>query len=244
MTKGFFPGGEELFHCFKRPLIESFYCLNMGQPPEKSKLPLKELNRTRDDRNGAVAGPADELDPTPPSPDDARMSSSNTSPLPQNHRESSIAQYRNPINKISALTESLNSIATGNTLPFWTCQSIVASDVSNIPDIDDDLQRELAFYKQSLAAARAAGKVLGDEDVAVTRPTDFFAEMVKSDEHMQKVRSGLADKVFKRTLAAEMRRQRERKAFGKSVQTARLQERQRARKDVMSMVQLGKRSKS
>ena len=204
----------------------------MGQPLANAKQHGDPAESTGDFRS-RLSRPSDDAKFTPP----------NTGAVPASGGESHVAHHRDPINKTPALVQSLNSIATEKSLPFWTCQSILSSDVINVPDIQDDLQRELAFYRQSLAAARVAGKALGDEEVVMTRPTDFFAEMVKSDQHMQTIRSNLANHVFKRNLAAEMRKQRERKAFGKAVQVAKFQERQRAQKDAMSMVQLAKRSK-
>lgn len=46
----------------------------------------------------------------------------------------------------------------------------------------------MSSYKQALAAVQAALPRLHDLQVATQRPVDYFAEMVKSDVHMKKVR--------------------------------------------------------
>jgi rRNA-processing protein EBP2 len=71
-------------------------------------------------------------------------------------------------------------------LPFHAHQSITTTESVTI-DINDDLQWELAFYKQALHAAVEGRQNLLAEGIPFTRPTDYFAEMVKDDEHMEKV---------------------------------------------------------
>jgi rRNA-processing protein EBP2 len=87
-----------------------------------------------------------------------------------------------------ALTQALSTFALPwTTLPFSAHQSITSSLEAPI-DIDDDLSRELAFYKQALDAAQEARTKLLAEGVPFGRPSDYFAEMIKDDEHMEKVR--------------------------------------------------------
>jgi hypothetical protein len=54
-------------------------------------------------------------------------------------------------------------------------------------DANDDLNREKAFMNQALKAAVAGRYLLVKQAVPFTRPNDYFAEMVKSDTHMEKV---------------------------------------------------------
>ena len=139
-----------------------------------------------------------------------------------------------------ALLRSHQSIALGEPRPLHAQQSITASDTADVPDIDDDLQRELAFYKQCLKAARVARHILLKEGILVARPHDFFAEMVKSDEQMDRVKDLLAKKALNRKAAAESRKQRALKEFGKSVQVAKRQEREKARRDTLDMLKMAK----
>ena len=86
----------------------------------------------------------------------------------------------------AALTQALSTFALPlSTLPFHIHQSITSFEDAKI-DINDDLSRELAFYKQALAAAEEGRKRLLAEGIPFSRPSDYFAEMVKDDEHMGK----------------------------------------------------------
>ena len=87
----------------------------------------------------------------------------------------------------AALTQALSTFALPfSTLPFHVHQSVTASEPITI-DVNDDLNRELAFYKQALEAAKEGRKKLLAEGIPFSRPLDYFAEMIKDDEHMEKV---------------------------------------------------------
>jgi rRNA-processing protein EBP2 len=89
----------------------------------------------------------------------------------------------------AALTQALSTIALPiSSLPFHVHQSVTSTESVPI-DVNDDLQRELAFYKQALEAAKEGRKKLLAEGVPFSRPPDYFAEMIKDDEHMEKVHS-------------------------------------------------------
>jgi rRNA-processing protein EBP2 len=87
----------------------------------------------------------------------------------------------------AALTQALSTFALPfSTLPFNQHLSVTSSEDVTV-DVNDDLNRELAFYKQALEAATLGRKKLLAEGVPFSRPSDYFAEMVKDDEHMDKV---------------------------------------------------------
>lgn len=87
----------------------------------------------------------------------------------------------------AALTQALSTFALPlSSLPFHVHQSVTSSESVTI-DVNDDLSRELAFYKQALDAAKEGREKLLEEGVPFSRPSDYFAEMVKDDEHMNKV---------------------------------------------------------
>ena len=62
---------------------------------------------------------------------------------------------------------------------------------TEVPDVHDDLARELAFYNQGCAAAHEAIKRFSEQGAAWHRPADYYAESVKSDGHMAKVKQQL-----------------------------------------------------
>lgn len=156
-------------------------------------------------------------------------------------------RIRQTINNKEGLLTALRRFALDTnpkTVPFAFHQSIVSSKKTedSIPSIEDDLQRELAFMNQSLEAARQARALLRKEGVPFTRPTDYFAEMVRSDETMQKVKAKLIEAATAKKAAAEARKQRELKKFGKQVQVQKQLERAKQKRETLEKINLLKKS--
>lgn len=163
--------------------------------------------------------------------------------LSDNEREDVVPHQRLTINNTSALLKAHQSIAVPTSkLPFSEHHTLTSLGQVSIPDVDDDLNRELAFYKQCLDAATQARSLLEKEGVRFSRPTDYFAEMVKSDEHMGKIKQKMTDEAANKKAAAEARKQRDLKKFGKQVQIAKLQERDKAKRETMNKIDILKRS--
>jgi rRNA-processing protein EBP2 len=149
------------------------------------------------------------------------------------------------VNNTKALQEARSRIGLPiEKLSFYDHMSITSEAPIELKDVYDDLERELAFYKQGLAAAKVAKKLLKKENVPFTRPTDYFAEMVKSDEHMDKLKQKLIDDETAKRHAQDARRQRELKKFGKKVQHERLQERHKEKRETLDKIKSLKRKRA
>jgi len=114
--------------------------------------------------------------------------------------------------------------------PFFDTQTLTFPFALEIPDPGNDLARELQFYKQSLWAANEARNLFSAEKKPFFRPDDFFAEMVKSDTHMERIRTKLLDEAAGIEKSEQAKKLRLAKKFGKSVQVAKIQERQKEKK--------------
>ncbi|KAH9871450.1 hypothetical protein IAQ61_005629 [Plenodomus lingam] len=155
-----------------------------------------------------------------------------------------IPHQRLIINNTTALTAALHRIQLPyNKLAFSEYQAVVTDEPVEIEDVEDDLSRELAFYKQCLSSVKDARKRLKKEGVPFSRPADYFAEMVKSDEHMGKIKQKLIDAAAGKKAAAEARKQRDLKKFGKQVQVAKLQERAKEKRETIEKIQTLKRKR-
>lgn len=176
--------------------------------------------------------------------DDEDIPLSDIESLASEDRADVIPHQRLTINNTAALQRSLKSFALPSSLPFSANQTVVSTEPVQIADVDDDLNRELAFYRQSLDAVTEARSRLKKEGVPFSRPTDYFAEMVKSEEQMGKVRAKMLDEAARKKASADARRQRDLKKFGKAVQVAKLQERQKEKTKTLDRIQTLKRSKS
>jgi rRNA-processing protein EBP2 len=167
--------------------------------------------------------------------------------LDDEDKEDLVPHTRLTINNTSALLAAFDriSIPTDKTVPFSSHQCVVSTDetAASISDVQDDLQRELAFYTQCLEAARQGRSKLLTEGVPFSRPKDYFAEMVKEDAHMEKVKAKLVEEASAKKASAEARKQRDLKKYGKQVQVAKLQERQKAKRETLDKIKTLKRSK-
>ncbi|XP_074612583.1 putative rRNA-processing protein EBP2 [Acropora palmata] len=102
--------------------------------------------------------------------------------------------------------------------------------------IHDDFQREMKFYKQAQAALAKALPKLKEMKIPTKRPEDYFAEMVKTDDHMQRVRAKLLSKQQAMERSEKAKKQREMKKFGKKVQQDVLEKRQQQKKAQLEAV--------
>ncbi|EQB77503.1 putative rRNA-processing protein EBP2 [Camelus ferus] len=87
-------------------------------------------------------------------------------------------------------------------------------------DPEDDFQREMSLYLK----------------VPTKRPTDYFAEMAKSDQQMQKIRQKLQAKQVAMEKSEKAKQLRALRKYGKKVQTEVLQKRQREKANMMSAI--------
>jgi rRNA-processing protein EBP2 len=167
------------------------------------------------------------------------------SDLSGDEREDVIPYQRLTINNSAAINTSIKRISfiTGQTA-FSEHNSLVSAEPIDVEDPNDDLTRELAFYKVCQTAAIDARRLLKKEGVNFTRPTDYFAEMVKTDEHMSKIKKKLYDEAASKKASADARRQRDLKKFGKQVQVAKLQQRAKEKKETLEKINSLKRSAS
>lgn len=127
-------------------------------------------------------------------------------------------------------------------------ETMVLTHESTYDNVDShqDLAREMAFYQQAKVRgllvfhcalngepqdAMVRGIALLEEaHVPVDRPPDYFAEMVKSDEHMEFIRLKLAKQKRRLERIEEKKKEAEAKKFGKAKQRERKQEQLKAKK--------------
>ncbi|XP_054901359.1 probable rRNA-processing protein EBP2 [Poeciliopsis prolifica] len=112
----------------------------------------------------------------------------------------------------------------------------VSAETKGELDADDDFQREMFFYRQGQATVLDALPLLKAHNIATKRPDDYFAEMAKSDQQMQKIRQKLITKQMILERSEKAKKLREQRKFGKKVQTEVIQKRQKEKKAMMSAV--------
>lgn len=165
------------------------------------------------------------------------------SDLEEDEREDVVPHQRLTINNSAAILSALKRISfIGPNTPFSEHNSIVSKEPIEVEDANDDLNRELAFYKVCQAAATQARGLLKKDGIPFTRPGDYFAEMVKNDEHMSLIKKKLYEEAAGKKASAEARRQRDLKKFGKQVQNSKLQQRHKEKRDMLEKINTLKKS--
>jgi rRNA-processing protein EBP2 len=214
-----------------------------GATYDLSRLDDSESDISGDDEDPAEENEVEEVDDDDEEEDDEDIALSDIESLASEDKGDIIPHQRLTINNTTALTAALNRIQLPySKLAFSEHMSVTTDEPVDIPDVEDDLNRELAFYKQALSGAKDARATLKKEGVSFSRPVDYFAEMVKSDEHMGKIKQKLIDDAAGKKASAEARKQRDLKKFGKQVQNAKMQERAKEKRDTMDKISNLKRS--
>lgn len=217
---------------------------SISSPISKPQIQI-DLSRLLDDESDSDSSLDD---PDPPAQiqdegedDEEDIPLSDIDSLASSQKADLLPHQRLTINNTSALRSAHRRIVLPP-CPFSTNQTLTTTTPVSIPDVNDDLTRELAFYKQCLDAAVEGRERLRKEGVPFSRPNDYFAEMVKSDEHMGKVKGKMVEEAAGKRAAADARKQRDLKKFGKQVQVAKLQERDKAKRETLDKINLLKRS--
>lgn len=110
--------------------------------------------------------------------------------------------------------------------------------------IHNDFKREMLFYRQAQSAVLEALPRLHSMNIATKRPNDYFAQMAKTDDHMQKIREKLMTKQIGNERAEKVKKLRELKKYGKKVQIEVQQKRLKEKKDMMEEVKKFKKGQS
>ncbi|DBB00534.1 TPA: hypothetical protein ACH3X3_002233 [Trebouxia sp. C0006] len=140
------------------------------------------------------------------------------------------AEERQTIYNTEALHDKLEDISWTIEQPWVETQVITHAEATQVDSVDDDLARELAFYNQALGAAQQAICKFEAAGTPWQRPPDYYAEMVKSDDHMAKVKQQLMHEQEQMEAVEQRQKQRETKKFSKAVQAERTKEKAQQKK--------------
>mmetsp|Transcript_20105 Transcript_20105/g.49262 ORF Transcript_20105/g.49262 Transcript_20105/m.49262 type:complete len:285 (+) Transcript_20105:330-1184(+) len=106
-----------------------------------------------------------------------------------------------------------------------------------LENVHDDLKREAEFYARSLKAANIALANLKQMNIPFERPEDFYAEMVKSDAHMKKVKAKLLNEKKRMDAVATRTKEKKAKKFAKQVHANREQEKHKRKREELQKIE-------
>jgi len=145
----------------------------------------------------------------------------------------------NFINDKAGLLRKYEEIVLGGIdkkVPWIETLSIGTAEPINIQNPQNDSERDNKFINIALLAVNDALSRLDDMQIPHRRPGDYFAEMVKSDIQMEKIRKSLLHEKTTIQKSEDRRKQRELKKFGKQVQTQKLKEREDKKKQDLEAI--------
>eukprot|EP00743_Colponemidia_sp_Colp-15_P003240 GILK01003499.1.p1 GENE.GILK01003499.1~~GILK01003499.1.p1 ORF type:complete len:319 (-),score=83.80 GILK01003499.1:208-1164(-) len=96
--------------------------------------------------------------------------------------------------------------------------------------VHDDLARELSFHDQTVSAVKEGFRRFKQLGITYQRPDDYFAEMVKTDEHMKRVKENILLEQKKITAVEERIKTKELKKVAKQVQVEKTQAKQKEKR--------------
>jgi rRNA-processing protein EBP2 len=108
---------------------------------------------------------------------------------------------------------------------------------------DNDIEREKVFMAMALEGALEAQKRVLAAGIPFERPEDYFAEMIKTDEQMDRIKKDLVEEASVIKKKEEARKIREMRKFGKQIQSQKIQERQKQKADTLSKIDAIKKRK-
>ena len=93
------------------------------------------------------------------------------------------------LNHHKRIREDFHKIMKTKDVPWIETMDLVSdSAVDKNLNVDDDVRRELIFYNLTLSNAVKGIIKLKENGEKLNRPGDFFAEMIKGDNQMQKIK--------------------------------------------------------
>ncbi|KAL8178853.1 UNVERIFIED_CONTAM: putative rRNA-processing protein EBP2 [Gekko kuhli] len=152
--------------------------------------------------------------------------------------EGRVQAFNNVDGLKQCLSEFQRHLAWVERLDVTSCldKNVASSHMPDAVDPEDDFKREMSFYHQAQASVLEALPQLHRLKVPTRRPDDYFAEMAKSDQQMQKIRQKLKSKQEAMEKSERAKKLRALRKYGKKVQTEVLQKRQKEKTSMLHAI--------
>ena len=133
--------------------------------------------------------------------------------------------------KLAEISESQRNLAFIERLSMTTTKRV------NIRDANNDIKREIQFYDATLDAVKTGlSKLDAMNPNLIQRPNDYYAECVKSDHHMARVKQRILFEK-KRIGVVEQRKQQQRlRKYHKQIMSEKLKNEKKHSKDMLNAI--------
>eukprot|EP01029_Cantina_marsupialis_P029284 TRINITY_DN780035_c0_g1_i1.p1 TRINITY_DN780035_c0_g1~~TRINITY_DN780035_c0_g1_i1.p1 ORF type:complete len:254 (-),score=95.32 TRINITY_DN780035_c0_g1_i1:247-1008(-) len=143
----------------------------------------------------------------------------------------------------AGLMAALESISLD--MDFGQRLDVVSESPLDLNGQGSDLKREIAFYNYTLEAVLDAKDLLAEFEVPYLRPIDYYAEMLKSDEHMRRIKDEILFQQKKMMAFEQRKKAKQYKAFAKEIEQEKKKlKAQRTKQQIDAVTQIRKGLKS
>lgn len=152
---------------------------------------------------------------------------------------STIQELKAKTNNEAGLVTKFREI-TQQDLPWIERLDFSTPHPLSLQNAHDDLKREAQFYALSLQGVGRALVQLDQARIPYVRPSDYFAEMIKPDSQMTKIKDALLKEKRRMDQTAERRKAQDSRKFAKQAKSEKRQEREKYKKDNLNAIKANK----
>eukprot|EP00808_Paulinella_micropora_P015090 g54166.t1 len=163
--------------------------------------------------------------------------------LPANEGAATQPKPQEGVNNQKMLEAKLEEIKLPSDYGWIETLQITSNAPMVLEDANDDPAREAEFYKSTLNGVKQALVQFEQGNIPFQRPADYFAEMLKPDAHMARIKDSLLREKKKMTIVAERKQKRELKKLAKSVHSEKLKERAKSKSEHMEKLKQMRKAK-
>ena len=103
--------------------------------------------------------------------------------------------------------------------------------------VHNEIKREIAFYNVTRENVMKGMQFLVQSKVPISRPDDFFAEMYKSDTHMNNIKSRILKQQAKMKSFEDKKHRTENKKFHKAIKDHKMKEKHQEKRENLERIQ-------
>ena len=136
--------------------------------------------------------------------------------------------------------DSAKLIKRQGKIPFTEHMCVSGDNLVEIPTelpVHNEIKREIAFYNVTRENVMKGMQFLVQSKVPISRPDDFFAEMYKSDAHMNGIKSRILKQQAKMQSFEEKKHRSENKKFHKAIKDHKMKEKHQEKRENLERIQ-------
>jgi len=135
--------------------------------------------------------------------------------------------------------ESNRQVKKTGKIPFTEHMTVTHEKAVVVPEqlaVNEDIKREVAFYNLTRENVMKGMQFLVQTGLPISRPDDFLAEMLKTDEHMARVKGRLLTQQTKIKAFEEKKHRGENKKFHKAIKEFKMKAKHKEKRENLEAI--------